>query len=115
MTLRKMTFFFRTCNFEIKLQSQIQQLNAELQNNFTGGTGGPGGPGGVGGPGGNGGQGGQGGNGIGGQGGLGGQGGQGGEGGDATADINTLVQLLEPWTDIITAVRDRLPLQALAY
>lgn len=74
---------------EAQIQGAIADMNAEITNNFTGGQGGPGGEG--------------------------GQGGQGGRGGDAIADITSLVTFLQPWTQIITAIRDRLPMQALAY
>jgi hypothetical protein len=29
--------------------------------------------------------------------------------------VQSLVNILNPWTEVITAIRDRLPLQALAY
>jgi len=74
---------------EAQIQGAIADMNADITNNFTGGQGGPGGEG--------------------------GQGGQGGQGGDAIADITSLVTFLQPWTQIITAIRDRLPMQALAY
>jgi hypothetical protein len=98
------------------LNDAVSQLQAEITNHFTGGEGGQGGQGGEGGQGGVGGnanaQGGAGG--AGGQG-VGGTGGIGGPGGDATADVQSLVNILNPWTEVITAIRDRLPLQALAY
>ena len=48
-------------------------------------------------------------------GGEGGLGGEGGAGGDASADVTSITEILNGWTDIITAIRDRLPMQALAY
>jgi hypothetical protein len=65
-------------------------MQAEITNEFTGGEGGDGGDG------------------------QGGQGGTGGTGGDANADVTSLVNLLQPWEQIITAIRDRLPITALA-
>jgi hypothetical protein len=101
------------------LNNAVSQMQAQITNHFTGGDGGPGGDA-TGGQGGDGGLGGDATGGQGGAGGLGGdatggQGGQGGLGGDAIADITALVNLLNPWTQIITAIRDRLPMQALSY
>ena len=87
------------------LNDAVSQMQAQITNHFTGGDGGPGGDA-TGGQGGDGGLGGD---------ATGGQGGAGGLGGDAIADITALVNLLNPWTQIITSIRDRLPMQALAY
>jgi hypothetical protein len=70
------------------LNAAIAQMQTQITNQFTGGSGG--------------------------EGGAGGSGGQGGPGGDAQADTTTISNLLNGWTDIITAIRDRLPMQALA-
>jgi hypothetical protein len=91
---------------QASLDNAVAQMQTEITNHFTGGAGGAGGPGGAGGVGGNGGLGGN---------ATGGQGGDGGRGGDAYADVTSLVNLLQPWEQIISAIRDRLPLQALAY
>ena len=87
---------------QVQLQDQIGKMHAEITNEFTGGEGGPGGPGGAGGSA------------TAGDGGTGGGGGEGGAGGDATADVTSITNILDNWTDIITAIRDRLPMQALA-
>jgi hypothetical protein len=71
------------------LNDAVSQMQAEITNEFTGGEGGQGGDG------------------------QGGQGGTGGQGGDANADVTSLVSLLQPWQQIITAIRDRLPITAL--
>jgi hypothetical protein len=72
------------------LDNAVAQMQAEITNEFTGGEGGEGGDG------------------------QGGQGGTGGEGGDANADMTSLINLLQPWEMIISAIRDRLPITALA-
>jgi hypothetical protein len=66
-------------------------MQADISNSFTGGEGGPGGSGGTG-----------------------GQGGQGGQGGDANADVSSITTILNNWTDIITTIRDRLPIVTLS-
>jgi hypothetical protein len=71
------------------LNDAVSQMQAEITNEFTGGEGGQGGDG------------------------QGGQGGTGGQGGDANADVTSLVNLLQPWQQIITTIRDRLPITAL--
>ena len=91
---------------QASLDNAVAQMQTDITNEFTGGAGGAGGLGGAGGVGGNGGLGGN---------ATGGQGGDGGLGGDAYADVTSLVNLLQPWEQIISAIRDRLPLQALAY
>ena len=73
---------------QAQIDSAIGALQAEITNNFTGGEGG--------------------------QGGQGGNGGEGGKGGDANADVTSITAILDPWTEIITAIRDRLPMTALA-
>jgi ribosome-associated translation inhibitor RaiA len=70
------------------LNAAVAQMQTQITNQFTGGDGG--------------------------EGGAGGSGGQGGPGGDAQADTTTISDLLNGWTNIITAIRDRLPMQALA-
>ena len=87
---------------QVQLQDQIGQMQAEITNEFTGGEGGPGGAGGAGGSA------------TAGDGGTGGGGGEGGAGGDATADVTSITDILNGWTDIITAIRDNLPMRALA-
>jgi hypothetical protein len=71
------------------LNDAVSQMQAEITNQFTGGEGG--------------------------QGGGGGQGGEGGQGGDANADVTSITNILNGWTTLIETIRDRLPLQALAY
>jgi hypothetical protein len=73
------------------LNDAVAQMQAEITNQFTGGEGGQGG-----------------------QGGGGGQGGQGGQGGDANADVTSITSILNGWTSMIEAIRDRLPITALA-
>jgi hypothetical protein len=74
---------------QASLDNAVSQMQAEITNQFTGGEGG--------------------------QGGGGGQGGQGGLGGDANADVTSITNILNGWTTLIETIRDRLPLQALAY
>jgi len=73
------------------LNNAVAQMQTEITNQFTGGEGGQGGDG------------------------QGGQGGTGGQGGDANADVTSITNILNGWTTLIEAIRDRLPLQALAY
>ena len=73
---------------QAQIDSAVGALQAEITNNFTGGEGGDGGNG--------------------------GNGGKGGRGGDANADVTSITAILDPWTEIITAIRDRLPMTALA-
>jgi hypothetical protein len=75
---------------QASLDNVVAQMQAEITNEFTGGEGGLGGDA------------------------TGGQGGDGGLGGDANADVTSLVTLLQPWETIISAIRDRLPITALA-
>jgi hypothetical protein len=70
------------------LNNAVAQMQAEITNQFTGGEGG--------------------------QGGQGGGGGQGGQGGDANADVTSITSILNGWTSMIEAIRDRLPITALA-
>jgi hypothetical protein len=74
---------------QAQIDSAVGALQAEIKNEFTGGEGG--------------------------QGGNGGNGGAGGAGGDAVADVTSITSILNGWTDIISTIRDRLPLQALVY
>jgi hypothetical protein len=74
---------------QAQIDSAVGALQAEVTNNFTGGEGGAGGNG--------------------------GNGGAGGAGGDAIADVTSITSILNGWTDIISTIRDRLPMQALAY
>jgi hypothetical protein len=71
---------------QAQIDSAVGALQAEITNNFTGGDGGDGGNGGA-----------------------------GGAGGDAIADVTSITSILNGWTDIISTIRDRLPMQALAY
>ena len=87
---------------QTQIDGAIGALQTEITNNFTGGEGGPGGPGGVGGSA------------TAGDGGPGGSGGVGGDGGDANADVTSITSILDPWTEILTAIRDKLPMTALA-
>jgi hypothetical protein len=73
---------------QAQIDSAVGALQAEITNNFTGGEGG--------------------------QGGNGGNGGAGGAGGDANADVTSITSILNGWTDIISTIRDRLPMTALA-
>ncbi len=73
---------------QAQIDSAVGALQAEITNNFTGGEGG--------------------------QGGQGGNGGAGGAGGDANADVTSITSILNGWTDIISTIRDRLPMTALA-
>jgi hypothetical protein len=73
---------------QAQIDSAVGALQAEITNNFTGGEGGAGGNG--------------------------GNGGAGGAGGDAIADVTSITSILNGWTDIISTIRDRLPMQALA-
>jgi hypothetical protein len=73
---------------QAQIDSAVGALQAEITNNFTGGEGGAGGNG--------------------------GNGGNGGDGGDAIADVTSITSILNGWTDIISTIRDRLPMQALA-
>jgi hypothetical protein len=70
------------------LDNAVASMQAEITNQFTGGEGGDGGSG--------------------------GSGGQGGTGGDAYTDLSFITQILNNWTGLITAIRDRLPMTALA-
>jgi hypothetical protein len=76
---------------QAQIDSAVGALQAEITNNFTGGEGGEGG-----------------------EGGNGGNGGAGGAGGDAIADVTSITSILNGWTDIISTIRDRLPITALA-
>ena len=76
---------------QASLDNAVAQMQTDITNEFTGGEGGEGG-----------------------EGGDGGSGGQGGQGGDANADVTSITNILNNWTDLITAIRDRLPMQALA-
>jgi hypothetical protein len=73
------------------LNDAVSQMQTEITNQFTGGEGGPGG-----------------------EGGSGGSGGIGGNGGDAYADVTSITEILNDWTDVFKEIRDRLPMQALA-
>jgi hypothetical protein len=73
---------------QAQIDSAVGALQAEITNNFTGGEGGAGGNG--------------------------GNGGAGGAGGDAIADVTSITSILNGWTDIISTIRDRLPITALA-
>jgi len=73
---------------QAQIDSAVGALQAEITNEFTGGEGGPGGNG--------------------------GSGGKGGDGGDANADVTSITSIIDPWTEILTAIRDRLPMTALA-
>jgi hypothetical protein len=73
---------------QAQIDSAVGALQAEITNNFTGGEGGAGGNG--------------------------GNGGAGGAGGDAIADVTSITSILNGWTDIISTIRDRLPMTALA-
>jgi hypothetical protein len=73
---------------QAQIDSAVGALQAEITNNFTGGDGGKGGDG--------------------------GNGGKGGDGGDAIADVTSITSILNGWTDIISTIRDRLPMTALA-
>jgi hypothetical protein len=73
---------------QAQIDSAVGALQAEITNNFTGGEGGAGGNG--------------------------GNGGKGGDGGDAIADVTSITSILNGWTDIISTIRDRLPMTALA-
>jgi hypothetical protein len=70
------------------LDNAVAKMQADITNQFTGGEGGDGGSG--------------------------GSGGQGGTGGDAYTDLSFITQILNNWTGLITAIRDRLPMTALA-
>jgi hypothetical protein len=76
---------------QASLDNAVAQMQTDITNEFTGGEGGEGGDGGSG-----------------------GSGGQGGPGGDAHADVTSITNILNNWTNLITAIRDRLPMQALA-
>ena len=73
------------------LDSQLREIKAELQNNFTGGDGGPGGSGGEG-----------------------GLGGLGGAGGNAEADIASLQKVVETIKGLVEKIEPRLPVAALS-
>ena len=73
---------------QAQIDSAVGALQAEITNNFTGGEGGAGGNG--------------------------GNGGAGGAGGDAIAVVTSITSILNGWTDIISTIRDRLPMTALA-
>jgi hypothetical protein len=73
---------------QAQIDSAVGALQAEITNNFTGGEGGPGGNG--------------------------GSGGAGGDGGDANADVTSITSILNGWTSVLEAIRDSLPLKALA-
>ncbi len=73
---------------QAQIDSAVGALQAEIKNEFTGGEGGDGGNG--------------------------GDGGKGGDGGDAVADVTSITSILNGWTDIISTIRDRLPMTALA-
>ena len=73
---------------QAQIDNAVGALQAEIRNEFTGGEGGPGGEG--------------------------GQGGEGGVGGDADADVTSITNIIDPWTKILEAIRDSLPMTALA-
>jgi hypothetical protein len=73
---------------QAQIDSAVGALQAEIRNEFTGGEGGPGGNG--------------------------GSGGVGGDGGDANADVTSITSILNGWTSVLEAIRDSLPLKALA-
>jgi hypothetical protein len=73
---------------QAQIDSAVGALQAEIRNEFTGGEGG--------------------------QGGNGGNGGAGGDGGDANADVTSITNILDGLTTILEAIRDSLPLKALA-
>jgi hypothetical protein len=73
---------------QAQIDSAVGALQAEIRNEFTGGEGGPGGNG--------------------------GSGGAGGDGGDANADVTSITSILNGWTSVLEAIRDSLPLRALA-
>ena len=73
---------------QAQIDNAVGALQAEIKNEFTGGEGGPGGEG--------------------------GQGGEGGVGGDADADVTSITNIIDPWTKILEAIRDSLPMTALA-
>jgi hypothetical protein len=73
---------------QAQIDSAVGALQAEIRNEFTGGEGGPGGNG--------------------------GSGGAGGDGGDANADVTSITSILNGWTSVLEAIRDSLPLKALA-
>ena len=85
--------------------NSITNLNADIQNHFTGGTGGSGGKGGTG---------------IGGQGGSAGEGGEGGRGGDATVPLslgdvmNTIKGFVETIKEKVVTLEGKLPQPVLA-